>query len=300
MAEITSSGSLSRDRTARTLFRNRREIDRASLTAVSRTIAVSDIGSCNRSRRESESMTITSSSVPWENETRFATEPKLPANWKSRWLRTMLSSPTRRTAEVAATATRIAPPPRFDIRYRVLWPNATETALISPARINLICRTSPIFAVASESWIASTCSTVFPPHFEKKVSQQHSGLLPGPTVLDVHDKQPDSRFSLQLRAHIFRHLHRLHRDTQIRPSDMPLFQEFFDNTIHGCHWQRHGSSMGQAPRIDADDFAPGIEQRSTGKSRIQGEVEPDVLIEFSPELISPLAADAANDPTARH
>jgi len=58
--------------------------------------------------------------------------------------------------------------------------------------------------------------------------------------------------------------------------------------------------MAEAPRIDANDFAPGIEQRSAGKSRIQGEVKPNVLIEFSPTPVSPLAADAADDPAARH
>jgi len=40
----------------------------------------------------------------------------LATNWKSGWLRTIASSPARRTAEVAATTTRILPPPlRFDI-----------------------------------------------------------------------------------------------------------------------------------------------------------------------------------------
>ena len=70
--------------------------------------------------------------------------------------------------------------------------------------------------------------------------------------------------------------------------------------LNGCHEQRHGSSVAQAPRIDANDFARGVERRSTGKSRIQGEVERDVLIELSPVLVSALAADAAKDPTARH
>ena len=69
----------------------------------------------------------------------------------------------------------------------------------------------------------------FTAHFEKNVSQQHSGLFCGPIVFDVYDKQPNSRLTRQLRAHIFRHLHRLHRDTQIGAGDMPFFQEFFDN-----------------------------------------------------------------------
>ena len=42
MAERTSSGSLSLDRIARTPLRNKREIDRGSLTSVSRTIAASE------------------------------------------------------------------------------------------------------------------------------------------------------------------------------------------------------------------------------------------------------------------
>src|SRR5260370_555192 len=164
MAERTSSVSLSLDRIARTPLRNKREIDRASLMSVSRTIAASAIGSSNKSRIESESMTITSSSARRANDTRAATASKLPARWNSVWLRMTLSSPARRTAEVATTAIRIAPPPfRCDIRYRALSPKLIETGLISPARITLICRTSPIFAMASESWIASTCSTLFPP-----------------------------------------------------------------------------------------------------------------------------------------
>lgn len=55
MPERTSSGSLSMERIARTLLRNKREIDRASVTSVSRTITESDVGSSNRSRIESES-----------------------------------------------------------------------------------------------------------------------------------------------------------------------------------------------------------------------------------------------------
>jgi hypothetical protein len=81
---------------------------------------------------------------------------------------------------------------------------------------------------------------------------------------------------------------------------MPCFQEFFDNAIDGCHWHRDSTSLAQSPRIDADDLATGIEQRSAGKSRIQGEVEPDVLIEVSTTPIPQLAADAANDPATRH
>src|SRR5579864_77345 len=68
----------------------------------------------------------------------------------------------RRTAEVAITAIQIAPPPfRFDIRYRGLSPKVIDTSLIS-ARMIRTSRTSPTLAVASESWIASMCSTVFP------------------------------------------------------------------------------------------------------------------------------------------
>src|SRR6202035_3492802 len=137
MADRMSSASLSLERIARTPLRNKRETERASLTSVSRTIAASDIGPSNESRIESESITITSSSVLWANDTRLAIAPKLPARWNSAWLRTMLSSPARRTAEGAATAIRIAPPPLpFDIRYRDLSPKVIETGLISPARID--------------------------------------------------------------------------------------------------------------------------------------------------------------------
>jgi hypothetical protein len=81
---------------------------------------------------------------------------------------------------------------------------------------------------------------------------------------------------------------------------MAFFWEFIDNAIDGCHRHRYGSSTALAPGIDANDFAPGIEQRSAGKSRIQREVEPDVLIEVSPTPVPPLAADATDDPAARH
>ena len=49
MAERTSSTSLFRERIARTPLRNKREIDRASLTSVSRTIAASDVSSRSKS-----------------------------------------------------------------------------------------------------------------------------------------------------------------------------------------------------------------------------------------------------------
>jgi hypothetical protein len=58
--------------------------------------------------------------------------------------------------------------------------------------------------------------------------------------------------------------------------------------------------MCQAPRVDANDLASDVEQRPAGKSRIQGEVEPDMLIEFSTTAVSPLTADAANNPAACH
>src|ERR1700733_480457 len=138
------------------------------------------------------------------------------------------------------------------------------------------------------------------PQFEKHVSEEHSGLFCRPTFFDMHDKQAGSRFSRQLRAHIFWHLHRLHRNAQIGPSNVSFFEEFFDNAVHRHHRYRHGSSMTEASRIDAENFAFGIEQRSTGKSWILGEVEPDVLIDPSPAPASPLAADAANDPAACH
>jgi hypothetical protein len=89
-------------------------------------------------------------------------------------------------------------------------------------------------------------------------------------------------------------------EAQIGPSDMPSFQEFFDNPIDSCRRHRHGSPMCQAPRVDANDLASDVEQRPAGKSRIQGEVEPDMLIEFSTTAVSPLTADAANNPAACH
>ena len=152
MAERTSFVSLSLDRIARTPLRNKRASDRASLTSVSRTIAAPDIGSRSKSWIESESMTITSSSVR-ADDAKLATAPKLPAKWNSAWWRTMLSSLARRSEEVATTAILIAPPAfRFDIRYRAaLSPKVIDTGLISPARMILTRRTSPTFALASES-----------------------------------------------------------------------------------------------------------------------------------------------------
>ena len=175
-----------------------------------------------------------------------------------------------------------------------------ESGLISPARIHPDLQNITDLRGGQRMLDRIHVFDCLSAHLEKNISEQHSGLFRGSTVFDVHDQQPDSRLSRQLRAHIFWHLHRLHRNTQIRPSDMPSFQEFFDDAIDGCHRHRHGSSMAESPRIDANNFAPGIEQRSAGKSRIEGEVEPDVLIELSPTPVPPLAADAADDPTARH
>jgi hypothetical protein len=56
----------------------------------------------------------------------------------------------------------------------------------------------------------------------------------------------------------------------------------------------------QSPRINADDLSSGIHERPAGKSRIQSQVEPNVLIEISTTPVPPLPADAANDPAARH
>src|SRR5438552_11494507 len=140
MADRMSSGSLSPERIARTPLRNKREIERASLIFFIKQKTAYDIGPSNKTRIDSESMTITSSSALWANDTRLAIAPKLPARWNSAWLRTMLSSRARRTAEVVATAIRIAPPPlRLDIRYRDLSPKAIETGLIWPARPTLTC-----------------------------------------------------------------------------------------------------------------------------------------------------------------
>src|SRR6266853_1203245 len=144
MPERTSSGSLSLERIARTLLRNRRETDRASVTSVSRTITASDVGSSNRSRIESVSMTITSRSVLRANDTRLATVASL---------RHSLSSPLA----------------QFD-RNRLDLAGANQPDLQNITDLRGGKRILDCIHVFY----------CFSAHFEKEISQQHPGLFCGP------------------------------------------------------------------------------------------------------------------------
>ena len=189
--------------------------------------------------------------------------------------RTMLSSLARRTAEVATTAIRIAPPPfGFDTRYRALSPKVIDTGLISPARITLTCRTSPTLAMASESWIVSTCSTVFPP-ISKRTSPSTSRPFLRAHCFRRARQAARLVFELLASSAYFPEPPPVALQCPNRAEQYALFSTSSSTTRLTVATGTETARPWARPRsINANNLASGIQQGSTGKSRIQGEVQP--------------------------
>src|SRR5579864_4333103 len=146
----------------------------------------------------------------------------------------MASRSLRRAAEVAATNTRVTPPPFFFIMRRSPdWPvrerdgHLHRGAASKDAGLHGISHLRRAEQVLNVSRVLHGISL----HLEHQVSQQNAGLIGGTRWLDMYHQKRAVYGRRDLGAERVGYRHGLHGEAKVRFGDVPLLDEFIDHTI---------------------------------------------------------------------
>src|SRR5213075_175231 len=91
---------------------------------------------------------------------------------------------------------------------------------------------------------------------------------------------------------------RLHRDAEIRASDVAARQECVYDAIDGDIRDCQRCAAGERRTVDAEHRAIGVDERAAGESVVDGEVQPNESVDLTPAPRPPLVADGADDAEA--
>src|ERR1043166_9139889 len=114
----------------------------------------------------------------------------------------------------------------------------------------------------------------------------------------VDDDQPHPAGSV-LSLQRGRTLHRLRAVPKPAAGDPASLEQLLGDPGHGAGGNREGGRAGEARRVEAKDPPVGPDQGTTGKAVVDGDVEPDEVIDRAALPGAPLAAHGAHHTEAR-
>jgi hypothetical protein len=127
-----------------------------------------------------------------------------------------------------------------------------------------------------------------------------AGFVGGTIGFDVQDHQPAFSLRFQFVPQARWDCHRLHRQTEIWTRDVPFFDKFRHNPVHRRNRCGDRSPTAEAIAVDSEELAVRSHQGPAGKSRVEFQVQADVLLDASAMPSTVFARDSANNPGAAH
>src|SRR6185437_1276862 len=134
---------------------------------------------------------------------------------------------------------------------------------------------------------------------DKNVAQHHAGGGARTVRFDTQQHEARATWKPEGGDQLLWEADGLHRESDVAACHPSLREELLDDAPHGDVRYRDWLSTRQPGAVDPDDRAAGVDQRATGESVVNGDVEPDEPVDLDTAPGAPLPRTHAHKSEAR-